>query len=59
MNIALDRISLIVVPKAIRDRFGLKPGDNLEVIIETDGIHLRPAALASPFANDGRQKRMT
>ncbi|MFO1523360.1 MAG: AbrB/MazE/SpoVT family DNA-binding domain-containing protein [Kiritimatiellia bacterium] len=53
MNIVLDQTSRIVVPKVIRDRFGLKPGDNLEVTIEADGIRLRPAAQASSLAEEG------
>jgi AbrB family looped-hinge helix DNA binding protein len=50
MQITLDRMSRIVVPKAIRDRFALKPGDDLEISIEADGIRLRPAVPASPLA---------
>jgi AbrB family looped-hinge helix DNA binding protein len=49
MQITLDRMSRIVVPKAIRDRFALKPGDDLEMTIEPDGIRLRPAAPISPL----------
>ncbi|MCC5838799.1 MAG: AbrB/MazE/SpoVT family DNA-binding domain-containing protein [Opitutales bacterium] len=49
MNLTLDRMSRIVVPKAIRDRFALKPGDELEMIVESDGIRLRPAVPASPL----------
>jgi AbrB family transcriptional regulator (stage V sporulation protein T) len=50
MNLTLDRMGRIVVPKALRDRFALKPGDDLEVILEPDGIRLRPAAAASSLA---------
>ena len=53
MQITLDRMSRIVVPKAIRDRFALKPGDDLEMTIEADGIRLRPATPASPLAEEG------
>lgn len=53
MQITLDQMSRIVVPKAIRDRFALKPGDDLEITIEADGIRLRPAAPASPLAEEG------
>ena len=52
MNITLDRKSRIVVPKAIRERFALKPGDDLEVTVEADGIRLRPAAPAAPLAEE-------
>jgi len=53
MQITLDRMGRIVVPKAIRDRFALKPGDELELSMEPDGIRLRPAVLASPFSEEG------
>jgi len=53
MQITLDRMSRIVVPKAIRDRFALKPGDNLELTLETDGIRLRPAMATSPLTEEG------
>lgn len=42
MNLTLDKMSRLVVPKALRDRFALKPGDELEVTLEPDGIKLRP-----------------
>lgn len=53
MQITLDRMSRIVVPKAIRDRFALKPGDELEITLEGDGIRLRPVAPASPLTEEG------
>lgn len=52
MQVTLDRMSRIVVPKAIRDRFALKPGDELEISVELDGIRLRPLAPASPLAEE-------
>ena len=33
--------------------------DEMGLTMGSDGIRLRPASLASPLANDGRQKRMT
>lgn len=50
MQLTLDKMSRLVVPKAVRDRFALKPGDDLELTIEPDGIRLRPATVASPLA---------
>lgn len=50
MKLTLDKMSRLVVPKPLRDRFALKPGDELEVTIEADGIRLRPAFPASPLA---------
>ena len=50
MKLTLDKMSRLVVPKPLRDRFALKPGDELEVIVETDGIHLRPVVPQPAFA---------
>jgi len=52
MPLALDRMGRIVVPKAIRDRFALKPGDELEITIEPDGVRLRPASPALPLTEE-------
>lgn len=53
MQITLDRMGRIVVPKAIRDRFALKPGDDLEITVEATGIRLCPVASASPLTEEG------
>lgn len=45
-------MSRLVVPKAVRDRFALKPGDELEVTLEADGIRLSPVIAASPFTEE-------
>lgn len=42
MTLKLDKMSRLVVPKSLRDRFGLQPGDDLEITLEADGIMLRP-----------------
>jgi AbrB family looped-hinge helix DNA binding protein len=33
----------VVIPKPIRDRLHLKPGDRLQVRQEDDGVHIRKA----------------
>ena len=43
MKLTLDKLSRLVVPKPLRDRLGLQPGDELEVVVEGDSIRLRPA----------------
>ncbi len=45
MKLTLDRMGRIVVPKPLRERLALKPGDSLEVALEPDGLRLRPVAL--------------
>lgn len=42
MTLALDEMGRLVVPKPLRDKFLLKPGDELDITVETDGIKLRP-----------------
>lgn len=42
MKLTLDKMSRIVVPKPLRDRFALAPGHELEVLVESDGFRLRP-----------------
>lgn len=52
MRLTLDKMSRVVVPKGLRDRFALKPGDSLEVTLEPDGIRLRPVQPLSPVAEE-------
>jgi AbrB family looped-hinge helix DNA binding protein len=52
MKLTLDKMSRLVVPKGLRDRFALKPGESLEVTLEPDGIRLRPAQPSSPIAEE-------
>jgi AbrB family looped-hinge helix DNA binding protein len=42
MKLTLDKMSRLVVPKSLRDRFALAPGHELEVLVESDGFRLRP-----------------
>jgi len=52
MTLTLDKMSRLVVPKPVRDRFSLQPGDQLEVTIEADGIRLRPVLPASALSEE-------
>jgi AbrB family looped-hinge helix DNA binding protein len=52
MKLTLDKMSRLVVPKGLRDRFALKPGDSLEVTLEPDGIRLRPVQPLSTIAEE-------
>ncbi len=42
MLLALDKFGRMVLPKAMRDDFGLAPGDRLEATEHGDCIVLRP-----------------
>ena len=52
MKLTLDKMSRLVVPMGLRDRFALNPGDSLEVTLEPDGIRLRPVQPCSPLAEE-------
>jgi AbrB family looped-hinge helix DNA binding protein len=52
MKLTLDKMSRLVVPKGLRDRFALKPGDSLEVTLEPDGTRLRPVQPLSTIAEE-------
>ena len=42
MQVTIDKAGRIVVPKPVRDRLGLQPGDELELIEGPDGLLLAP-----------------
>ncbi|NIN01234.1 MAG: AbrB/MazE/SpoVT family DNA-binding domain-containing protein [Proteobacteria bacterium] len=33
----------ILIPKKIREKYGVKPGSNVQILEETDGIVIKPA----------------
>jgi AbrB family looped-hinge helix DNA binding protein len=43
MIITIDRLGRVVIPKSVREHFHLAPGTELEIAMDTDGIHLKPA----------------
>jgi AbrB family looped-hinge helix DNA binding protein len=44
-SVSLDRAGRLVLPKALRDRLRLEPGDNLHIENEGDRIILSPIRL--------------
>jgi AbrB family looped-hinge helix DNA binding protein len=42
MTITIDKVGRIVVPKELRQRFGLRPNTELEIVDHPNGILLRP-----------------
>jgi AbrB family looped-hinge helix DNA binding protein len=42
MNLKIDRAGRIVVPKQIRQRLGLHPNTEIEIVEQADGVLLRP-----------------
>jgi AbrB family looped-hinge helix DNA binding protein len=49
MKTTLDRFGRIVLPKEIRDRFGLHPGADLEIDEQGDAVVLKPAGREAPL----------
>lgn len=39
----------VTIPKAVRDRLGLRPGDKLEFVEDESGVHIKRCAGVSPF----------
>jgi len=54
MQVAIDRFGRLVLPKAIRDDFGLLPGDLLEAEEQKDAIVLRPSGRSDALSSHGR-----
>ena len=52
----------VVIPKSIRDRAGLQPGDEVDFELRDDEVVVRaartPAALAGRFAGSGMASRL-
>jgi AbrB family looped-hinge helix DNA binding protein len=42
MTLRIDHAGRIVIPKAVRERFGLRPGTDLEVCDSPQGLILKP-----------------
>ncbi len=53
MRATIDQAGRLVIPKALRDRVGLRPGE-VEVTAEGAGLHVEPLADESLGDRDGR-----
>lgn len=57
MMVTIDKAGRIVIPKAMRDRFDLVAGAELDVVAQRDAIRLEPRrgpARALAWTSDGR-----
>lgn len=43
MEVRVDQVGRIVVPKALREQLGLVPGSAVDVSLYGDGLHVAPA----------------
>ena len=53
MEVTIDQVGRIVVPKAFRDRLGLTPGTTLDVSVYGDGLHLAPGGRTARLVRHG------
>ncbi|PYY14180.1 MAG: hypothetical protein DMG60_20550 [Acidobacteria bacterium] len=52
MNVRVDKAGRLVLPKAIRQRLGLKNGGRITLEEGPEGVTLRPAKTTPKFANE-------
>jgi len=53
-RVTIDHAGRIVIPKAIRDRYGLHSGSNLEIAEDGDRISLEPSAEEAVVSKRGK-----
>ena len=51
-RVSLDQAGRIVVPKAVRDRLRLSPGDTFDLVVQGDELMLRPRRSATPLQKE-------
>lgn len=54
MRTTIDKAGRIVVPKPLRDRLGITPGAELEIVEDGAGIRIEPVARAQIVEVKGR-----
>ncbi len=54
MKTRIDGAGRLVIPKALRERYGFEAGVEIEIVTVPDGITLVPAAPARRFVRRGR-----
>ena len=48
-RVTLDRAGRIVLPKTVRDKLRLAPGDTFDLLVQGDDLTLRPIRTSSPL----------
>lgn len=52
MRATIDGGGRVVVPKAVRDRLGFKPGSEIEIVEHDGWVEIAPVATAMTLADD-------
>lgn len=55
MVTTIDKAGRVVIPAAIREKTGLRPGTELDVTIDDAGVHLAPRAAGPRLSRVGRR----
>ena len=55
MKTTIDKAGRVIIPAAIRERAGLKPGTKLEVVADDIAIHLFPTASPPKLIRKGNR----
>jgi AbrB family looped-hinge helix DNA binding protein len=54
MTMTVDGSGRVVIPKSLRDKFGLHAGTTVEILETPEGLVLKPAERKSSLARKGR-----
>ena len=54
MTLKIDKAGRVVLPKPVRDRFGLRAGSDLEVQEIAEGVVLKPVSKRPSLVRSGR-----
>ncbi len=53
MTLKVDKAGRVILPKPVRDHFGLHAGSHLEISETTEGIVLKPSARTTSLVKEG------
>ena len=51
-KVTLDRAGRVVLPKSIRDKLQLSPGDTFDLTVQGEDVTLRPRRSATPLQKE-------
>jgi AbrB family looped-hinge helix DNA binding protein len=55
MRTTIDKAGRVVIPAAVRERAGLRPGTMLQITVDEFGVRLEPAAAGPRLVRIGRR----